>query len=462
MAHLLKIMTGDGDGGVVTSLSTEGCLLQEYWPQSPPIRTVEALGNADGGEIPEAALANVTETCRVCFYDYDAYTAETIMRRVERAFRDAERFQSTGQGRRIYVWLQLDGEASPYHAEILTGRVDLDQESLAVDTANGQLRATLTWTRRYTWQRTTQVAVALSNYYGTNVSSGLRVLNHQDFGTGHTNVLYLGAGALEGPLATPAVLRLTNDTGSAVGWRNLYLGLMVWDQSTVASYPWHTLEGEEGGGGTADASCSGGQYKTFTLPATEAEIGNWTLTELNKCMGKHFHVLARFQTAPATNGRLRLGVKYPTGNVMVWSGTEVALQGTQLQDLGVVQLPPTLTGYAAYQNLVLTLRGRYAGGGTGPLKLDYLMLLPADSFRRLAILADVPAGGVIVDDGLTGEAYVEANGARAPTVNGLGQPLLLRPGWPLALYVLGDEGTNQVIDRTLSVQVVYRPRRLTV
>jgi len=465
MAHALGLAVALADSNL-TSLSTAGALLLEYTPGTPGLALEEAEASGDGGEVLGVALRNVTESCRIMFYDHGGVTAEERLRAVEGLFRAAERRQMTGLGLRVYVRRLLDGESVAWFSELLAGRIGLGAGTLAYDLGNNQVEATLVWTRRFYWEYGELTSAALTNGNGSDVTTGLRVWNHDDAGAGHDNWAAIGGLAsavqVEGVLPTPAIISLTSTrgTGESMPYSQVWLGLAHREPDLEALQV--LLEAS----GVPDAACSGGEKLLATLTASHTLIATWTLSygQLYVMRGAWFQALLRCAGTVAAAVKLRLKLEVPAagGYTTIWTGPEVQGNATGLLSLGAVQLPPTLQEEGEVGPLVLQLYGRQTGGGSLPV--DFVQLTPTQSLRKLETLNyDYLAGDVLWDDE-NGSLYVRsALGLKKPLVSALGGPLMLVPGQMHVLYLLaGSADGAAAIDMQFDLAVKYRQRRITL
>ena len=182
-------------------------------------------------------------------------------------------------------------------------------------------------------------------------------------------------------------------------------------------------------------------------------------------MGKRFRLLARFNgyTTGTTAIKVKPVIMDDTGAITLDADEEVTLPSTQtdLVDLGVLPLPPG--GYdplAAAHVLGLAMRSTLA---SATVNLDYIQLTPVDSYRHIVMLGNQIANGdAVVDDGLENQVYSLESGVHHYILSPRGAPLMVWPGLTQRIYILHDTGASAPIANTFSVQVLYRPRRLTI
>lgn len=464
MAHVLNITYGS----TTIQLNAGVYALLEYVPGTPEINeiTVESAFR-DGGERPLAAYRNVSEVARVAILaNGSASTLQSAKQAIELALAQARRYQQRKLGDRVYVEYQPDGYTQAYRSELLGGRVELADDATGWQWPDRNIEIRIGWLRRFDWSGP-EAQIPLTNGNGTNNTSGLTVLNHDDGGAGDDNTVQIAAGDVSGELASPLRLEITNNYNSATRAYNLYIAHNV--LSAPASLA-HMLEAEDGTGGTttADATCSNGNRKDFSWSVTtEQELENWTLDTplLNACGGNYFRMLARFINMSYSDMWLRWRIKFSL--TTIWEGPQFLLAANaSIQDLGVLQLPPYLVGSGDLYPLTLALYAQRQQAGTHTLSLDFVQLSALDGWRKLS-----PRGyGLsyntrLVDDGIDGYLYTDgwAPGGKTGHYVGSGERIAVIPNKTQRLYFLHDTDTGSApIARTLSVKAYYRPRRLTI
>lgn len=283
------------------------------------------------------------------------------------------------------------------------------------------------------------------------------------------NQVHIAATEVIGDLDAPCRIEIT-DTFATNNSYQFHVGHNILSNPATLS---HILEGEHASGITsidADAACSGGEYATLTWAVdTEATLADWTLPSefLAKAAGGDFRVLARFQVITnVTDVKFRLKILY--GSAEIFTGKVVQPDSAYsylIRDLGIVTLPPWFQDSGTMEALTLRLTGKITGGTT--IKLDCLALHCLDGYRYLEPVATgIPQNSRLVDDGILGELYVDtgADTARAAYYNGRGKPIMLKPNTAQRLYFLTASSTANTaeVNRTSSIRVYYRDRRLTI
>ncbi len=445
MAHVLNILAGFS----TINLASNGCALLAYVPKAPTSLDEDAT---------------VVETVKIEISGASVSAVQAILQSINAAFRLAELFQEKKitngiVGGIVYASFLPDGYSDTYRSEILTGRLDWDAKALDDQWVEKKIDATITWTRRYYWEGP-EISLTLTNGSGSGTSR--TIYNHQD--SGHDNWVRIEAAAVTGDLPTPPIINLNNNYASG-DVLDVYLSH---NYLSSPQYLSNTIEAENATGGTptADGACSNGNYNSVSWTATtETQLLSFTLGDADTeyALGNLFKIMMRFQTAPAyTNCWIRW--KFLFGSRVVWSGPLLLLNTKALQDTGIVQWPPGGDLPENMAGLSLNLYAKRNTAGTHNLKIDYIQLMCMDGFRIYRGSVPIDQGDHLVDDGVKQVVYKTSQGNLGyHTHNVIGQSVMLRPGYVQKIHVLELESTGVApIARTFSVQVSYRPRRVTL
>lgn len=464
MAHGLRIVYGS----TTIDLNSGRYALLEYVPRSPESETIENESVfRDGGEQLRAAYRNVAEVVRIALIeDGSAANLQSDKKAIELALAQARSYQQRRIGDRVYVEYQPAGYSGYYRSELLNGRVELADESTGWQWLDKNIEIRIGWKRRYFWEGA-EGQIPLTNGNGTNNTSGLTVFNHDDANAGDDNYVEINSSAVSGELPAPLRLEITNNYNSATRANNVWIAHNVLSSPTSLA---HVLEAESGTGGTttSDATCSGGSRKDFSWSATtEQQLLIWDLSteQLNACAGNYFRILARFLNMTYADMWIRFRVRMAV--TTIWEGPQMLLAANYpIQDMGVVQLPPYMVGAGDLYPLTLVLFAQRQQSGTHSLSLDFAQMSALDGWRKLA-----PRGyGLgymtrLVDDGIDGYLYADGWSPAGKTGHyvGNGERIAAWPNRTQRLYFLHDTMSSTApIDRTLSLKMYYRPRRLTV
>ena len=403
----------------------------------------------------------VTETAEVNLSG-TAAAIRTVENSLNALFLLAAQRAATGVGERVFVnYKPVDGDSVAYRSEITEGRVvwSTNPGLRRLGDTSPFVQWAVIWTRAYWWEGA-ETEAALSANGQVAATGGRTVTNDPANG----NWVNAGSAQLTGVLPTPARVVMTNNSGGTRTYTRVFLAV------NANSDPYgltHYLQGEarnSGGTVTADATCSGGSRLDFVLSGSTATY-IWSLTQANmqRTNGRRARILARFVN---TSGELLITPQLRYGGLPTWSGDEMALATLiygEWVDLGIVPLPPG--GYSTnYTTHYLGLRFRGTGIGT----LDVLQLSMLDSYRVIDLSSSgiaVVNGASLVLDGIEGLAYIQTSGANASIPAGIGGQIMLQPGLSNRIYIvhnLNEVDNYASISTTFSVQVFYRPRRLTV
>lgn len=413
------------DGATTLILSGAGVYLgATYFPTS----------QADDGNISETAalVLEGTETA-----------IRAAVNAVDLLLRGAP--DARARGAPIYVEFRPTDSGEIRRTEVFSGYCNWSQAPAerSLYSAVSTVRVVATWERRGTWQGP-ETELPLASSTQTERTGGVAVFNNDNAGS--ANWAQVAGGNVLGTRPAPIRLRITNASGSTLQWNMFHIGVNAFSSPASADL-W--LLGSEAVGGAARSWAAGVGHNTLQwvlpLPATLlAQTG-----------GRTFRVLAAFDSITAA-ANLRAAVGSYIGGLFQMTRAAAERTGVrELADLGEFPIPP---GGASVANagaaLAVTVRQATAGSGT----LDFVMLMPTDSYRRLEQTGyAVPNGEAVVDDGIDGGFYQLAGTARYPIVRAVGGPLLVHPGRTQRLYILFDEGAAFVAGRQMTVQAWYRP-----
>jgi hypothetical protein len=459
------------DGTNTTSLVGTTVQRVEYVPRSPEFSAVEFAPETvlDGGEVTAVTRRNITEQCMVTIVADTMALVQAALAEIEALFMKAIEYQNKRGGSRVWVELATD-DVTVYRSEILYGRVELGAHPLRYLSKGPALAATLIWRRRYYWEAA-EVAVTVTNTHGSG-TTGVTVYNYLD--AMHHNYVDIASTQITGQMPTPARIEFKSTFLNDV-MGNLFIGHNVYaDPNTLV--PILECEGARTavGGVYTDATCSDStwmQYLLVNLTATRTALMTWQIssTNLSYFRGRFFRLFLRCQAKPSAGVYVQAKVLLQVGAEQVAAaGQETLLnENEQLQDLGVLQIPPYLMGDTGILfGVDLALYGRARGAGT--LGADFLYLMPLDGYRELRprVLANM-YNITLIDDGMTDNLWAEGYGTlsneRMGTYYGMGPRIMLVPGRQQRLHFLQSSTVGgSEIARTGEVVVKYRPRRVTL
>ena len=459
----------DGQNGTIVNI-TGSTFLQSYDVTTPEL-DVLALSSSmrDGGEIYRTAWRNVTETIETMVYGNTKQEVHDQINEFEKVLNLAARRQRLRAGEQVFLHFNTDDEVTVWRSEVLAGRVELVEGTLA-EWANVKATIRLHITRRFYWETTTDQELKLKNgSVGSYQVGGVTIYNHDDGTTGHDNWVDIQGSGISGMLPTPIKVVATYTGSSNLDSTDFWLALNNVDTSIQ-----HVIEGEtstSGGTVVSDSTASNGQAMQNTWSgAVSGGIGyTFTLSgaELTKLAGHYYRILARFSTPPASGAGVRMypAIGVPANPVITTlaQGGEVSLDGDELVDLGVLPLPPGLDN-TTYSDMGLFLH--YRADAAGSMSLDFLHLSPAHSTLHLKQNGYyLVANDLMVVDGIRRLSYIDFKSPPTgawPILRPYGDWLYVWPGEDHRLTLLVAEGSTAAIDLTMKIQVYYRPRRLTV
>lgn len=448
-------------GGTTVALNASGVTLMAYAPKP---------GSASSG-VDKSGIKKAVDTAEVMITGATVAAVLTLKESIEAALFQAEEYQERKTGERVYVHFLPEGASDTRRAEVLSGRLTLDEGALeAWQWGAKKVRAAVIFERIGEWESTTETAVPLTNGNGTNNTSGLNVFNCND-GSGSSpnvrhNYVAIGSTAILGNLPSACRIEMTNQYNSASRMYNVWLAQNVF--SDPANFQ-HMLEGEAvsyGGSNSASASYSGGYTRSFSWAGdTQAIMARWLLngTYLSRSAGRWFKILAAFGADPGAGIKLQCKITFPAGTpiTVVASSQEVTLATYgRLQDIGTLQIAPWLAGETSLTDVDLTLYARKVGGGA--IAIDYLQVTPLDGYRLLVPRGYGAAYTIrLVDDGIGKVVWTDGWTPAGKTghYTTSGDALMLYPGRAQRIYFLqsGDSG-DIAITRLLNVKIFYRAR----
>jgi hypothetical protein len=396
LAHVLHLIT-DEDSPTTVSLSItgglaaispafDGILLENYTPKAPEPSLDEYQSPVEeGGAVTNVVYRNVSESVGVLIASgLSSARIAYWQDRVQALLRQAHERTRTNSTTipRVFVEYQPDSLGTLYRSEILAGTLELDPDAMgygqwdagAVPSGAGTIsrlaavRATITWTRRFYWEGPEQELSLHNSSVGNLLSPGLRIVNHDDSGTGDDNYADLDAGSTPGGvLPAPIRLELANtlNDGDATRTGTIWVGEAVAFQATTDHLPStfvHMLEGESAASGVTQYPASpdttrfsGGSYGQFsTVSSGNAQLGAWAIdaTRLGFLRGSHVRLLARFAPAQTTlNGAINNSV------------TTITVAGTaQFVSAGTIQIDSEQITYTGTTGTTFTGCTRGANG----------------------------------------------------------------------------------------------------
>ena len=347
---------------------------------------------------------------------------------------------------RYFVEFRPVDSGDIFRAELFGGDANYSQvpAERSLYNATSTVRVTVTWERAPKWEGPEE-EMYLSSSSQSERTGGVSLTINDNAGT--PNWCGIAAARVKGTQPAPIRLRITNSSGSGATWRNFYIGVNAY--SAPGSADLWLLGSEATGGATASWPAGTGHSALQWLIPLNATL-------LGQTQGRTFRVIGAFTSISATSA-IRASVGPYVGGVFDFGRIGMERQNVGgVIDLGEFALPPGGYNVAnAAVALAITARSpSLSGGGT----LDFVMLMPTDSYRRLRQNAySIPNGDSIEDDGIEGGTYWLSGSSRYPTVRASGAPLMVFPERDQRIYIMADENAAWNAGRAITVRAWYRP-----
>jgi hypothetical protein len=418
------------DGTTTLTLSGSGTYLgATYFPDSRP------------GD------ARITETFPL--------TLEGTESAIRGAVQDIEQLFAAARNRDRALTARVFAEFRPIdsgdilRAEVFDGSVSWSQvpAERSMYATLSTVRINVTWERAAGWEGPEE-ELYLSSYAATDVQGGVNIYNN-DNASGTPNWVGIAANRVKGTRPAPIRLRITNNSGSSLAWRNFFIGINAY--SAPASADVWLLGSEATGGATASWSSSVGHNSLqWLIPFSNTLLG--------QTQGRTFRIIGAFTSVSSdASTALRASVGAYVSSVYTPNrfGPERVGAG-RLIDFGEFPIPPG--GYnVANASAAMAITARASGVGGGGT-LDFVMLMATDSYRRLRQIGYNTANAEsLEDDGIEGGAYILSGSNRYPIIRAAGPPLMVYPERVQRMYILFDEDGVFTPGRLSTVRAWYRP-----
>jgi hypothetical protein len=381
-------------------------------------------------------------------------------------FRQAKSYQERRLGAHVFIERDL-GDGSWWRSEVVEALPLVVDQTLDVGLAAGKMQFEVVFTRKNFWEGA-QIAIPLSNGNGVNVTSGLLIYAIDDGQAGKDNWFDISGADISGELPTPVRLELTNTYDNTLNrTKGVYVG-QQWRGNPAQTL---VLEGENADYGVTVLpevpdynAYSNGQYGQLNVPVAEGYGCYWNLDSvfLANCAGIDLRAFASFTFVPdGTWARLKLLL---AGLTTIWETPWVLLNNSPAywKELGILRLPPYLWDSGTLGMLRLALTFKRPGQAATTINLDYLQLLPLDSWRMINHVGyDLDYQETLVDDQIEEKTYAIWVGG---DINGYqvtyGGKILLEPGIDQRVHIVASGA--YLPRRTSTVKLFYRPRKLTL
>jgi hypothetical protein len=415
------------DGTTTLTLSGSGVYLgATYFPSS-------AAGGAD----------RVTETLTLTL-EGAADSVRAAVNDIEQLF-EAARIRNLLLTPRVFLEFRPVNTATDiFRSEVFDGRVNWASAPARryLDSTQSVVEVAVIVERSALWEGP-QEELYLSSSTQTERTGGVTIYNNDNAGS--PNWVGIASSRVKGTRPAPVKFQLTNNAGTGLFWRNIYIGNNAFSDPTNADV-W--LLGSEASGGASQSWVANVTHSTNTW------LFPLSATLLGQAQGRTFRAIVAFDTAPTTAYVRGAVGSYISLNYSAQRMGPERYAAGELVDLGAFPIPPG--GYAAANAgaaFVVSVRSSSAGSG----QIDFIQLMPTDSYRRIDQIGySIANGAGVIDDGIERVSYAFDGGSRYPIVRP-GPALKVFPERTQRLYVLVDESGAFNAGRQMTVQAWYRP-----
>lgn len=376
----------------------------------------------------------------------------------------ARRRASLGYGDRVFVKARADASAAWRRSEIIDGRLTVTDEGVRAGLSSGlRTPATLTITRRGWFENAVALELPLTNDNGTSSSPNYQRVYNCDDGAGtapaiRNNWVSIPSASITGDLPSPVLMRAKLSSGNPI---RLYAshGISYYGNVNDANFFWDQS-------GTADASCSGGYYKSTAISSSFdgelAVIQIATTDALRQLGGAPYHIVLRFRdTTSITNVKYQIGVV--SGSSYVWYSdwkriTSVDV-GEIMHDMGVVNIPFGVS--TAWTNLKIIVLGSRLTANTETIGVDYAAIFGGEFVNLKNIFnSSFNADSVIYFGGLNKTLYRDdpTSGACKDVVAFGAETLTIIPGVDNIYHFAIQNTGSAAITIYADIRMRYNPR----
>ena len=334
---------------------------------------------------------------------------------------------------KVFLQLQVDGEANSWRAEIIDCKLKPGDDFLRNWFAFSQ-KATLLITHKAFEGPRKELSIS-SN--GNSAATGGRSITNNA-----NNWIQIAAAQVGGVLPTPVELQLTNTSGGTRPYRHFFLATNAFSDPANFS---HRIAG----GSTTTVGDS-----VTTSPVTTA----LSSTVMQDTQGNTFKPIIRITTLGGPV-YCRPELRDSSDTVILTPDTKekyIPSLSTAFIELDSIPLPPG-GNYASWTGTSFRLAFRSAGAYS--VTVESTQLTPTDSYQYLTQSSfSIANNGVITFDNIE-ELY--HTGGQPVFSNKVGR-LRVWPGQTQRILILQDEGGSSTTTQTMSVRAYIRERRLTV
>ena len=335
---------------------------------------------------------------------------------------------------KVFLQLQMDGEANTWRAEIIDCKLKPGDDFLRNWFAFSQ-KATLLITHKAFEGPRKELSIS-SN--GNSAATGGRSITNNA-----NNWIGIAGSQVGGVLPTPVELQLTNTSGGTRNYRHFFLATNAFSDPANFS---HRISG-----GSVTLSASGSTYTGEIQVALSSTV-------MQDTQGRSFRPIIRITTLGGPV-YCRPELQDSTGNIPLTPDTKevyIPAISTAFIELDSIPLPPG-GNYASWSDTAFSLLFR--GAGAYAITVESTQLTPTDSYQYIAQIGNSIANNVIVTFDNIEEIY--HSGGYMYYSNKAGR-LRVWPGQTQRILILQDEGGSSTTTQTMSVRAYIRERRLTV
>lgn len=309
-----------------------------------------------------------------------------------------------------------------------------------------------------------QVELALTGRAGDDITGGIDLINHTDFGALDGNTVLIKAADAVADLPSPLRVELLNNYATSTV-KDIYFGL--YHHPTVDDEDIFFAQAVDMSGGSnySNAAAIGGVYrrKSWTASSfTNMFTYPISLVDIPMLDGRYYRPLLHLFASHAYDD-LYFKLKLYLGSYLLYTGEQVYSDPSYSYVLfPPIQIPPNqLLRENLPHSLDLIIYGLRAGGSAVTIDVDQLCFLPLDYAAFFYGFYEMDEDDKLVYDNFRNLSNVRYSAGQTEAVAHVrhGGPLLLYPNENNRLFVF-QSNTSNVIDiaRTSVLRVYYRPR----
>lgn len=363
------------------------------------------------------------------------------------------------KGDRVYIHYKTDADTEFWRSELIDLNIALADDSLDTMWLNKRLHVTITLERLSYYETVNIYSLPLTNFHGTNITSGISVYNVTD--TTRNNYAKINGSDILGELPSPLRIELKKSNTGEVSNGVIYLNQL----SSPFTYS-NILQCEDGyltGIGTINtvAGYSNNNVLNITFPTNYTRVAKWTLSpsQLSDLKGKKIRPILVLTNSLSNNCYAYFQLEYG-GLTPLFKSNELALDTTKaLQIFDDFSLSLTTIEDVTIFNITLSLYIK----GFGGIGIDYLQLATLDGFRQYqANSMSLDLNYTLVDDQTTEQIYINEGTYGLPFFAKPKGRLYLIPSLDAKLSLIFSYGSSYSPNALYTLKVLYRPRRITI